>query len=108
MKGDGEMSKTLLGIICGIAFGAVSVATMIPLPLEDKKRAMAGAFANRFAIGVVIGATDLPLAGWLSGLLFGLLLSLPDAIITKAWIPIMILGTVGGLVIGFVIGIWGQ
>jgi hypothetical protein len=69
---------------------------------------MAGAFVNRFAIGFVIGATDLPLAGWLSGLLFGLLLSLPDAIITKAWIPIMALGAVGGLVIGFVVGAWGR
>ncbi len=101
------MSKILLGIICGIVFGAVSVATMIPLKLEDKKTAMAGAFANRFAIGFVIGATDLPMAGWLNGLLFGLLLSLPDAIITKAWIPIMILGAVGGVVIGFAIGAWG-
>lgn len=102
------MSKILLGILCGIVFGGVSVATMIPLPFEDKKAAMAGAFVNRFAIGVVIGATDLPLASWLSGLLFGLLLSLPDAIITKAWLPILTLGAVGGAVIGFIIGAWGQ
>jgi len=102
------MSKILLGIVCGIVFGGVSVATMIPLPFQDKRTAMAGAFVNRFAIGFVIGATDLPLAGWLSGLLFGLLLSLPDAIITKAWIPIMALGAVGGLVIGFVVGTWGR
>ncbi len=101
------MSKILLGIICGIVFGGISVATMIPLKLEDKKTAMAGAFVNRFSIGFVIGATNLPLAGWLSGLLFGALLSLPDAIITKAWIPIMTLGVIGGVVIGLVIGAWG-
>jgi hypothetical protein len=35
------------------------------------------------------------------------LLSLPDAIITKAWIPIMTLGVMGGGVIGLVIGAWG-
>ena len=69
------MSKVMLGIICGIVFGVVSVATMIPLKLDDKKMAMAGAFANRFAIGFVIGATDLPMTGWLNGLLFGLLQS---------------------------------
>jgi hypothetical protein len=102
------MSKLLLGLICGLVFGGVSVATMIPLPLEDKKRAMAGAFVNRFSIGLVIGATDLPLPGWLTGLLFGLLLSLADAIITKAWLPIMTLGAIGGVVIGLVIGAWGQ
>jgi hypothetical protein len=39
---------------------------------------------------------------------FGLYaLSLPDAIITKAWIPIMALGVIGGGLIGFVIGAWG-
>jgi hypothetical protein len=102
------MAKVVLGIICGIAFGVVSVATMIPLKLDDKKTAMAGAFANRFAIGVVIGATDLPMTGWLNGLLFGLLLSLPDAIITKSWVPIMVLGAIGGVAIGFVVGAWGQ
>jgi hypothetical protein len=101
------MSKILLGIICGIVFGGISVATMIPLTFADKKTAMVGAFINRFAIGFVIGATDLPLPGWLNGLLFGLWLSLPDAIITKAWIPIMVLGALGGLVIGFVVSAWG-
>src|SRR5579859_2206012 len=101
------MSKFLLGILCGLVFGAVSVALMIPLKFEDKMRAMVGAFINRFAVGVAIGASNVPWPGWSNGLLFGVLLSLPDAIITKDWIPIMILGTVGGLIIGMVIGRWG-
>ena len=101
------MSKILLGVICGIVFGIISVVTMIPLTFEDKKAAMAGAFANRFAVGFVIGATDLPLPMWASGLLFGLLLSLPDAIITKSWIPIMTLGAIGGVLCGMVIGAFG-
>ena len=101
------MSKVFLGIICGILFGVVSVVTMIPLSLPDKRAAMAGAFVNRFGVGFVIGATNLPLPTWLSGLLFGLLLSLPDAIITKTWIPILTLGAIGGIVIGVVIGVWG-
>jgi hypothetical protein len=101
------MSSLILGMICGIIFGAISVATMIPLQFEDKRAAMLGAFANRFAIGFVIGAARLPLPGWASGLIFGLLLSLPDAVITKAYAPIMGLGAVGGAIIGFVIGIWG-
>ncbi len=101
------MNKILLGLICGIIFGFVSVGTMVPLPLPDKKRAMAGAFVGRFGVGFVIGASDLPLPGWVNGLLFGLLLSLPDAIITKAWIPIMTLGAIGGVIIGIVVGLWG-
>jgi hypothetical protein len=101
------MSKLFLGIICGIVFGIIDVAVMIPLKLENKKIAMAGAFVNRFSIGFVIGAANLPLSFWASGLLFGLLLSLPDAMITKAWIPILTLGAIGGIVIGVVIGAWG-
>src|SRR3954462_6664424 len=102
------MSKLLLGLLCGLLFGAVSVAMMIPLSFEDKRAAMLGAFINRFAIGVVIGAATLPFPGGLTGLVFGLLLSLPDAIITKAYGPIMGLGTSGGLIIRFVVAYWGS
>jgi hypothetical protein len=101
------MSRTALGAICGVVFGAVSVATMIPLKFDDKTAAMTGAFINRFAVGFVIGAAHLNLPPWAQGLLFGLLLSLPDAIITKAYAPILVLGTVGGIIIGFVVGKWG-
>jgi len=102
------MSRSLLGIICGLVYGALSAASMLPLTFPDKRAALLGAFLNRFAIGFVIGAARLPLPGWLSGLVFGLLLSLPDAIITKAYAPILILGAVGGLVIGLIVGRWGE
>jgi hypothetical protein len=102
------MPKILLGIFCGIVFGLIAVAAMIPLKFEDKRAAMAGAFVNRFSIGFVIGAANLPLPAWASGLLFGVLLSLPDAIITKASIPILALGAIGGIVTGVVVGAWGM
>ena len=101
------MPKLIPGILCGLVFGGLAVATMIPLSFDDKRAAMLGAFFNRFAIGLVIGAAALPLPGWLTGLLFGLLLSLPDAIITKAYAPIIGLGTLGGLIIGAVVATWG-
>jgi hypothetical protein len=101
------MPRLLLGIICGVIFAAIAVATMIPLQFEDKRAAMLGAFLNRFSIGFVIGAAVLPLPSWISGLVFGLLLSLPDAIITKAYAPIIGLGVIGGLIIGIVVGAWG-
>ena len=100
------MSKVMLGLICGVVFGIVDVLIMVPLKFEDKRAAMTGAFVNRFSIGFVIGAVDLPLASWLNGLLFGLLLSLPDAIITKAWVPILAIGAIGGTIIGLIIGKW--
>ena len=98
------MSKIFLGIVCGVVFGIVSVAAMIPLRLEDKKRAMIGAFTHRFAVGFVVCNSALPLSGWLNGLFLGLLLGVPDAIITKAWAPILGLGAVGGMIIGIIAG----
>lgn len=100
------MSNPLLGLIAGVVFGAISVVMMIPMPFPDKRAALLGAFTDRFAIGLVIGCVQLPWPGWATGLFFGLLLSLPSAIITKAYLPILILGGIGGLVIGGFIHGW--
>ena len=101
------MSRLLLGTICGLVYGALSTASMLPLSFPDKKAALAGALLNRFAIGFVIGAARLPLPAWAQGLVFGILLSLPDAIITKAYAPILILGAVGSVIIGIIVDKWG-
>lgn len=101
------MSRLLLGSICGVVFGVLVVVMMLPMEFPDKRAALMGAFLNRFGVGFVIGAANLPLPGWATGLIFGLLLSLPDAIITKAYAPIMILGLIGGAIIGFIVNRWG-
>ena len=54
------MSRLLLGTLCGLVYGALSAASMLPLTFPDKTAALTGAFLNRFAIGFVIGATRLP------------------------------------------------
>src|SRR4026208_2546238 len=104
---EAPMSRILLGTICGLVYGALSAASMIPLSFSDKRAALLGAFLNRFAIGFVIGASRLPVPPWSQGLIFGVLLSLPDAIITKAYVPILTLGAVGGTIIGLIVGKWG-
>ena len=102
------MSRLLLGTICGLIYGALSAASMLTLTFADKTAALTGAFLNRFAIGFVIGAARLPGPAWANGLIFGILLSLPDAIITKAYAPILILGAIGGLIIGLIVSKWGK
>ena len=97
------MSKIVIGILSGLIFGGIAAGIMLPMKFEDKRAAIMGAFVNRFAIGFVIGTSGLTLPGWLIGLTFGLLLSVPDAIITKAWIPILTLGVLGGVIIGVVV-----
>ena len=102
------MSKLMLGAVCGLIWGALSAASMIPLEFADKKAALVGAFLNRFGIGFVLGAARLPVPAWVNGLIFGVLLSLPDAIITRAYAPILVLGAIGGVVISLIVNKWGR
>jgi hypothetical protein len=91
------MSNLMSGLIAGVIFGTVSVAMMISMSFPDKRAALMAAFINRFAIGLVIGCVTLPgWPGWLIGLLFALLLSLPAALISKAYVPILVVGSIGG------------
>ena len=101
------MSRVVLGCICGLVYGALSAASMIPLEFPDKRAALLGAFVNSFGIGFVTAVVDLPLPGWATGALIGLLLSLPDAIITKAYVPILVFGVVGGAIVGAIVATWG-
>ena len=95
------MSRLAFGGLAGLLFGVVSVALMLPLSFPDKRAALTGAFLNRFAIGLLIPLVALPGPGWAIGLGLGVLLSLPDAIITRALGPIVGVGALGGLLIGW-------
>ncbi|MBU1628392.1 hypothetical protein KKB18_13570 [bacterium] len=96
------MRNIINGIIAGLIFGIIDILLMIPLPLTDKATAMAGAFAGRFAIGFFIFVSDLKTSGWIKGVIVGLLLSVPDAIITKTYVPILGIGILGGALIGLI------
>ena len=109
------MPRLLLGVLCGVGFGALSVALMLPLQFDDKRAALIGAFLNRLSIGIVLGlAVGSPQLGqvalptWFVGILVGLLLSAADAVITKAYVPILVLGGIGGGLIAGIIGKFGS
>lgn len=100
-KGD-AMKNIKRGIIYGLIYGVLDVIPMFAMNIPDGMTAAAGAFINRFAIGFLIPLTTFPSKGWQRGLMLGLLLSVPDAIITKAYLPILFLGIIGGFVIGLI------
>src|SRR4051794_25929308 len=102
------MTPLISGLLSGLIFGAVSAGMMLPMSFPDKTTALLAAFFSRFGIGLVVALVQLPSwPGWLIGLVFGLLLSLPDALVTKAYAPILIVGALGGLIIGGLTHGWG-
>jgi len=101
------MNKIILGTICGLIFGIIDVLVMIPLKYENNRKrseAMSAAFVERFMIGFLIPNVDLGIHPALIGLLLGVGLSLPSAIITRAYVPIIGIGIVGSVIIGLIIG----
>jgi len=100
------MNPVLFGIVAGLVFGAADIALMIPMEFPDKKTALLGAFTSRFAIGFLIPLVKMPLPAWIIGGIVGLLISIPDAVITKAYAPILGTGLLGGLIIGWAAGRW--
>jgi hypothetical protein len=99
-----RMNPVVLSLISGVGFGALAVVLMLPMKFPDKRTALTAAFASRFAIGFVIPLVALPVPGFIKGAIIGLLMSLPDAIVTKAYVPILAVGVVGGAIIGFIAG----
>jgi hypothetical protein len=100
------MSRFGFGILAGIIFGAIALGMMLPLSFPDKWAALSAAFTSRFAIGVLAATSQLPMPPWERGLVVGLLVSLPDALVTKAYAPILIIGSIGGLLIGIAAARW--
>jgi len=94
------MNNIIKGLIAGTIFGIVSIIPMFFMTFEDKKRAITASFISRFAIGFIIFNLELPIPNWLKGGLVGLVLSLPDSIITHQYKPILGLGLIGGIVCG--------
>jgi hypothetical protein len=102
------MHRIKLGLILGMAFGIVDDLLMLPLQFPDKRAALLGAFCSRFALGFFAATVQLDINPITSGLLVGILTSLPDAIITKAYVPILTTGVIFGVVAGWTVSRWAR
>jgi hypothetical protein len=100
------MNRIRLGVLLGLAIGVVDVLLMLPFSFPDKRAALMGAFSARFALGFFASTVRLPLPPIATGVLVGVLTSLPDAIITNAAVPIMATGVVFGAIAGWIVGRW--
>jgi len=100
------MERVTLGVLLGLALGVADVLLMLPMSFSDKRAALLGAFCARFALGFFAATVRLPMKAVAAGMLVGVLTSLPDAIITKAYIPIIVTGIIFGAIAGWVVGRW--
>lgn len=101
------MNRIMLGIICGSTFGILDILIMLPMSFENNRKkweALSSAFVDRWMLGFLIPLLTVafPIHPALVGLIFGFLLSLPSAIITRAYAPILGTGILGGVIIGFI------
>ncbi len=104
---DPFVNRIILGVLLGLGVGLLDMLLMLPMKFPDKTTALTGAFFSRFAIGFLAVHVTLPWPAALSGALVGLLISLPDAIITKAYGPIIITGLLFGAAAGWAGRTWG-
>jgi len=94
-----------LGIVLGLALGTLDVLVMLPLKFDDNRRrieAMSSAYVERFLIGLLVPNVALGGHPAVTGSLLGFGMSVPSAIITRTYVPILGLGTVAGLAAGLV------
>jgi len=99
------MSAIWLGVLCGLGFGLLDVAVMLPMKMESRRKkieALLSAFIERFMLGFLIPNVNLGIHPITVGALLGLTLSLPSAIITRAYAPIVGMGVAGGIIIGII------
>lgn len=100
------MNQIALGVMLGLLAGVTVVLLMLPMSFPDKRAALTAAFVSRFSIGFLTANTALPFHPIAVGAGIGLLLSIPDALITKAYVPILVIGTIIGALCGTAVLYW--
>jgi hypothetical protein len=97
----------LFALFAGLIAAAVAVAMMLPLTFptrDDKRTALLAAAADRFFLAALVGpaASGLKLNGLLVGALLGIGLSIGSALVTKSYVPILVMGLLLGVSVGLV------
>lgn len=99
------MSRIALGVLLGLGCATLACFTMIPIKFAtpgEKRRAILAAFLNRFVLGFVVANVALPFPGPIAGAVLGLAVSASDAVIAKAYAPILGMGTAMGAFGGWI------
>jgi len=99
------MSRIAVGLVLGAACAVVAAAAMIPLKFPsaaEKRRAIVGAILNRAELGFIVCNIDLPMPRVLAGAVLGLAVSASAAVISRAYAPILVMGTAMGALVAWI------
>lgn len=98
------MNRVLLGILCGILFGAIDASMVLFGKSPEKStNVLLQAFVSRFVLGILAANVTFPLHPAVSGAIVGLLISLPEAIAMKSYAGILGTGLVFGALTGLAV-----
>jgi hypothetical protein len=100
-----SVAMLAFALLSGLAAALVAVGSMIPLRFDtvaDKRIAMTAAAADRFFLGLLVApvASASGLHGVLAGAGLGVALSIGSALITKSYVPILVMGLLLGTGVG--------
>lgn len=101
------MNRILLGVVLGLSWGAVDVLITMRhgnLPRES----LLQAFSSRFALGFLGAIAHLPWHPVWTGILVGILVSLPDAFGLRNYGGILGTGVLFGALTGLAVKLWAR
>lgn len=101
------MHRIPLGIIMGIILGITDVLLTLRHGSQPTT-ALLQAFTSRFALGFLGANVTLPMHPVLSGMLVGILVSLPDAFGLQAYTGVIGSGIVFGALVGLAVKFWAK
>lgn len=101
------MRKFKIALILGLSAGIIDVIPMIIQKINWY--ANTSAFVHWLVMGVVITYLDMPLKGWLKGLIIGEAACLPIAIIVLKTEPVSVIPiTIMSAILGSAVGLFGE
>lgn len=102
-----NMNRILLGVILGIVLGIADVLLVVRHGSQPMTTILQ-AFTSRFALGFLGANVNLPVHPVVSGVIVGILVSLPDAFAWKMYGGIIGSGVIFGALVGLAVIAWAK
>ena len=96
------MEPVVLGLVCGVIFAVAEAGAVLLARWPNagrERRTLVVSVVSRFSTGLLIPTADLGVALWVTGLLLGIGLAIPVAVVSRTYAAPLGIGAVGGVVV---------